>query len=295
MICPNCHETIPVNSKFCPNCGIELTMKNEYEKREENPLNSRRSMEHQNVFLAYAKNNFLLLLISLVIIAILFYFKTVVGIIALALVLMTYYLRATATNGKKEGASKKIEQRLSKSTEPIVNTNQEVGTQPSYSQPVRRRFNSISNVIILLISAAVTLMANFFGNFIQIDAQAANFDTSTPMTLYQALNLGGIAAKFTNVLNIQIDIQGILTAVFYILVALPALVILLTFFGGRFSRFVLSLMAFAAYLGAIVYLYYETTQLQLIGITLGLTPGIMFYVAILSSFVMLIFSTKVRK
>lgn len=302
MKCPNCHEPVDVNAKFCPNCGFALKEPETRTKRHHEEPMTQRTNSEGNVFIAYAKNNFLLLLILLVIAAGLFMWKVVLGVIALVLILMMYYLRATATDGDKEKISRKLQSRStvrSKRQRVPLNTNSSDNyQQTAYQEPERpeRHFNSLLNLLILIISAAVTIASDFVGNFIQIDAQTSTLESvNTQMSLYGALNLGGIADKITSALNIQIGIQGILVAIFYVLVALPVLVILLAFAGGRFSRFVLSLITCATYVGALGTLYYETIQLNKLGITLGLTPGIMFYVAIVSSFVMLVYSTKIRK
>lgn len=291
MICPNCQQPIEPGQKFCPNCGFKIynepadQQQSRTRRRQEEPSPQKQTI---NVYSNYAKNNPLLLLLGIIIIGLLGWWKLVVGGIAFALFVLMYYLRAGATNGGKEGLETRISNAGKKSI--IVDENGEV-------QQVARKpkFLRLSNVVVLMISSLVTLGASFVGNFIRIDASTTNFDTATPMTMYDALNLGGVAAKLTNALGLQFDLQGLLLIGFYILILIPILVIALTFLGGRFMRTLLSFLLFAIYTSSLIFIYYETSRLKQLGFSLGLTPGIMFFVIILSTFVMTVYSSKVKR
>ncbi|MGR3742452.1 zinc-ribbon domain-containing protein [Companilactobacillus sp. DQM5] len=285
MVCPNCSHPIEPGQKFCPNCGFQLINQEARKRTQHNIANE----NENNVFLNYAKNNFVLLTLLILIDCLLFWWKILFGGIFLALIILIYYLRATAINGNQEKIEKKLRNlNNSRKNKNSATANEEVtGRKIKFSKP--------SNLVILLISTLVTIASSFVGNFIRIDAQTTNYNTSTPLSLYDALNLGGVATKLSNAFGVQIDIQGVLLIAFYILVLIPILVIVLTFLGGRFLRTLLSFISFIVYTGALIFIYYETSKLKLVGYNLGLTPGVMFFVIIISTFVMTIYSSRVKK
>lgn len=299
MICPNCKETVNENAKFCPNCGQKLTRT----KRPEEPLKRRR---HQSVneteqsqvinsdLADYLKNNIVLIAVELIITVLLIWWKYSIGLVVLALVLIAYYIRATSNNGKQE----KLDSKLREITKKKVSINRRKNGKDhidNQSEPKikTKRFANSRNLIGVLAGAGVTLIADFMGNFVKLNN--VGYNTTTNMSLYDAFKMNGITNSLMNTFNIQFNIQPIMLIVFYVLVIIPIVVIILAFIGGRLVRTLISLLAFICYLGMFVFINIETTSLSQVGISLGLTPGFMMYVAIFSTFIMMVYSLKLKK
>lgn len=293
MICPNCKKPVNQLDKFCPNCGQPLTrtraQQEKTQKRRSTTFNDTVDQkESNNELLEYLKNNIVLTIVEIILAVALIYWKYPIGLVVTALMLIAYYIRATTNKGQQE----KLDIRLRNISKKRINF------KSNKIQPVQKNskisiFNKSSNLIGILVGIGITLITDFFGVFIKL--HSVEYNTSTNLSLYDAFKMNGVTNSLMNTFNIQFNIQPFMLIVFYLMLIIPLIIFVLTFIGGRFVRTLLSLILFGSYLGMFIFINIETTTLNQNGLSLGITPGIMMYVAIFSTFIMTVYSAKLKK